>query len=53
MRTWTLAQLGHIAAGVNPFDDEEIAAPHKERLKSNHVLGDLPLIVWTGRAKAS
>jgi pimeloyl-ACP methyl ester carboxylesterase len=26
MRTWALAQLGHVAAGVNPVDIEEIAA---------------------------
>jgi pimeloyl-ACP methyl ester carboxylesterase len=47
MRTWALAQLGHVTAGVNPFDIEEIIALHKERLKSDHVLGDLPLIVLT------
>ena len=47
MRTWALAQLGHVAAGVNPFDIEEITALHKERLKSEHSLGDLPLIVLT------
>ena len=47
MRTWALAQLGHVAAAVNPFDIEEITALHKERLKSGHVLGDLPLIVLT------
>jgi hypothetical protein len=46
MRTWALAQLGHVAAGVNPFDNEEITALHRE-LKSNHALGDLPLIVLT------
>ena len=47
MRTWKLAQLGHVAAGVNPVDIEEITALHKERLKSDHVLGDLPLTVLT------
>lgn len=47
MRTWALAQLGHVAAGVNPFEVEEITALHQERLKSGHVLGDLPLIVLT------
>jgi pimeloyl-ACP methyl ester carboxylesterase len=47
MRTWALAQLGHVAAGVNPFDNEEITALHRERRKSTHVLGDLPLIVLT------
>jgi pimeloyl-ACP methyl ester carboxylesterase len=47
MRTWALAQLGHIAAGVNPFENEEITVLHRERLNSNHALGDLPLIVLT------
>jgi pimeloyl-ACP methyl ester carboxylesterase len=47
MRTWTLAQLGHVAAGVNPFEIEELVLLHRDRLKSDHVLGDLPLIVLT------
>jgi pimeloyl-ACP methyl ester carboxylesterase len=47
MRTWALAQLGHVAAGVNPADIEEIATLHQQLLKSDHVLGDLPLIVLT------
>jgi pimeloyl-ACP methyl ester carboxylesterase len=45
MRTWTLAQLGHIAAAVNPFENEELAALRAERAKSQHPLGDMPLIV--------
>jgi pimeloyl-ACP methyl ester carboxylesterase len=47
MRTWTLAQLGHVAAGVNPFEIEEMAALHRDRLKSDHALGDLSLVVLT------
>jgi pimeloyl-ACP methyl ester carboxylesterase len=47
MRTWALAQLGHVAAGVNPFDNEEIVALPRNRLTTDHVLGDLPLIVLT------
>ena len=47
MRTWALAQLGHVAAGVNPFEIEEITALHKERQRIPHILGDLPLIVLT------
>jgi pimeloyl-ACP methyl ester carboxylesterase len=52
MRTWTLAQLGHVAAAVNPFENEEIAALRAERAKSQHPLGDMPLIVLTrGRSE--
>jgi pimeloyl-ACP methyl ester carboxylesterase len=47
MRTWALAQLGHIAAGVNPVEADELAELHAARLKSEHPLGDLPLIVLT------
>jgi len=47
MRAWTLAQLGHIAAGVNPFEHEELAALRAERMKSKYPLGDMPLIVLT------
>jgi hypothetical protein len=47
VRTWALAQLGHVAAGVNPFDIEELAALRRDRLNSDHVLVDLPLIVMT------
>ena len=48
MRTWTLAQLGHVAA-VDPFEIEELAALHRDRLKSDHALGDLPLVVLDPR----
>jgi pimeloyl-ACP methyl ester carboxylesterase len=47
MRTWALGQVGHIAAGVNPFEHEELAGLRAERAKSKYPLGDLPLIVLT------
>jgi hypothetical protein len=47
MRTWALAQLGHVAAGVNPFEIEELVLLHRDRLKSDHALGELPLIILT------
>ena len=47
MRTWALAQVGHVAAGVNPFMEEELAGMRAERAKSQHSLGDMPLIVVT------
>ena len=47
MRTWTLAQLGHVAAAVNPFENDELASLRAERAKSEHPLGDMPLIVLT------
>jgi len=47
MRAWALAQLGHVAAAVNPFEHEELAGLRAERAKSEHPLGDMPLIVLT------
>ena len=47
MRTWALAQVGHVAAGVNPFLEEELAGLRAERAKSRRPLGDMPLIVLT------
>lgn len=47
MRAWALAQIGHIAAGVNPFEHEELAGLRAERAKSKYPLGDKPLIVLT------
>jgi pimeloyl-ACP methyl ester carboxylesterase len=47
MRTWALGQLGHVAAAVNPFENEELASLRAERTKSQYPLGDLPLIVLT------
>ena len=47
MRTWALGQLGHVAAAVNPFENEELAGLRAERAKREYPLGDLPLIVLT------
>ena len=47
MRAWALAQLGHIASGVNPFEIEELAGLRAEWAKSKYPLGDMPLIVLT------
>jgi pimeloyl-ACP methyl ester carboxylesterase len=47
MRTWALGQLGHVAAAVNPFENEELAGLRAERAKSQTSLGDMPLIVLT------
>jgi pimeloyl-ACP methyl ester carboxylesterase len=47
MREWALGQIGHIAAGVNPVEIEELAALRAERAKSAYPLGDKPLIVLT------
>ncbi len=47
MRTWALAQIGHIVAGVNPVGVAEIALLRKERLDNRHIYGDMPLIVIT------
>lgn len=47
MRSWALGQVGHVAAAFNPFEIEELALLRMERLKADHLLGDLPLIVLT------
>src|ERR1043166_4963557 len=47
MRTWALAQVKHVAAAVNPFEIEELASLRSERMKREHALGDLPLVVLT------
>src|SRR5262245_62949585 len=47
MRAWALAQVGHVAAAVNPFEHEELAGLRAERAKNEHPLGDMPLIVLT------
>jgi hypothetical protein len=39
--------LGHVAAAVNQFENEELAGLRAERAKSEHPLGDTPLIVVT------
>lgn len=47
MRTWALRQLGHVAAAVNPYEHEELAALRADRTTREHPLGDLPLVVIT------
>jgi pimeloyl-ACP methyl ester carboxylesterase len=47
MRTWALGRVGHVAAGQNPFEIEELAGLRAERAKSEHPLGNMPLIVLT------
>jgi pimeloyl-ACP methyl ester carboxylesterase len=47
MRAWALGQIGHIAAGVNPVEVEEIALLRQERVKNPQAYGDMPLIVIT------
>lgn len=47
MRTWALGQIGHVAATVNPFENEELASLRAERTKNRYPLGDMPLIVLT------
>ena len=47
MRTWALGQVGHIAAAVNPFENEELVLLRAERSKTQFPLGDKPLVVIT------
>lgn len=47
MRTWALARWQHVAAAVNPFEHEELAALRAKRTKSEYPLGDMPLVVMT------
>ena len=47
MRTWGLGRVGHVVAGVNPFELEELAELRAHRDSSAHPLGDLPLVVIT------
>ena len=47
MRMWGLARWQHVAAAVNPFEIEEIMGLRAERLKTEHPLGPLPLVVLT------
>jgi pimeloyl-ACP methyl ester carboxylesterase len=42
MRTWALGRLGHVAAAVNPFEHEELAALRADRATREHPLDDLP-----------
>jgi pimeloyl-ACP methyl ester carboxylesterase len=47
MRTWAVGQLGHVAAAVNPFVEDELAALRAEREKNERLYGELPLITLT------
>jgi len=47
MRTWALARWQHVAAAVNPFESEELAAMRAERARNARPLGDMPLVVLT------
>jgi len=47
MRTWGLGRVGHVVAGVNPFELEELAELRAHRDSSPRSLGDLPLVVIT------
>jgi pimeloyl-ACP methyl ester carboxylesterase len=47
MRAWALGQLGHVAAGVNPFEHEELATLRAARNKQEFALGDMALVVIT------
>jgi len=47
MRTWALGQLGHVAAAVNPFLEEELAQLRAERMNAERAYGDMPLLVIT------
>ena len=47
MRTWALGQVKHVAAAVNPFENEELAGLRAERTKTQYPLGDMPLVVIT------
>jgi hypothetical protein len=47
MRAWALSRWQHAAAAVNPVESEELMGLRTERLKSEHPLGDLPLVILT------
>jgi len=47
MRTWALGKVGHVAAAYNPFEHEELAELRAFQSRSQHPLGDMPLIVLT------
>ena len=47
MRTWALGRIGHVAASVNPFEHEELAALRADLAGRDYPLGDLPLVVIT------
>jgi pimeloyl-ACP methyl ester carboxylesterase len=45
MRTWTYAQVKMHISNDNPFEAEELALLRAERTRTEHPLGDMPLIV--------
>ena len=47
MRAWVLRQPKHYAASANDFEGEELALLITEQRKSEHPLGDRPLVVLT------
>jgi pimeloyl-ACP methyl ester carboxylesterase len=47
MRAWALGRVGHVLAGVNPFEHEELAALRNRRRAELQSLDSLPLIVIT------
>jgi pimeloyl-ACP methyl ester carboxylesterase len=47
MRAWALGRVEHIAAGVNPFENEELADLRARRAATRYPLGDMPLVVLT------
>ena len=47
MRTWAYWQVKHWTQSNNPFEADELAGLRSERAKSEHPLGDIPLIVLT------
>lgn len=46
-RRWAVGQLGHVAAAVNPYENEELAALRAEHANVAYPFGDLPLVVIT------
>ncbi len=47
MRTWALGRVGHVVAGVNPVEYEELASLRAQRAGAQYPLGNLPLTVIT------
>lgn len=47
MRSWVLSRWQHVAAGVNPFEADELAMLRAERDDGRNPLGDKPLVVIT------
>ena len=45
MRTWALGRVGHVVAGVNPVENEELIRLRTEQLKTPQPFGNLPLAV--------